>query len=117
MITLNRKYAIKNRNIGVAMLVTAVVFIVLSFVMGSVGYAEIVAIGAFVGGGINAMLNAGKVSKRYEKYFNEGSVKTIAELANELGLKEKTVLINLHTLAKNSDGRRLKKCENVKFEA
>ncbi len=117
MIILNRKNATSMRNLGFGMLAVVVAIVALSIVMGSIGFFEAIAAGALFGGGLASIFGSGAVSKRYATYFNEESVKTIAEIASELGLKEKKVAQDLQYVAKRADRKKLKKCENVKFEA
>ncbi len=117
MIILNRKNATSMKYLGVGMLVTAVVIVALSFLAGGIGLFEAAAVGGLFGGGMSSIFGSAAVSKRYASYFTEESVKTIAEIANELGLKEKKVAQDLQFVAKRADRRKIKKCENVKFEA
>ncbi len=117
MITLYKKNIKKNRNLGIGMLFTAGLFLVWGLMIGSFGYFEIGAIGGLLGGGLTSTLGAGRVGTRYDVYFKEGSVKTLNELAKELGIREKSVATDLQFLTNRADARRVKKCENVKFEA
>ncbi len=117
MITLSRNNGYKMKKTGYLMLVVAGAFLVFGLSVGSFTYLELITIGALIGTGGSTIIKVDILSKRYAEYFNNGDVKTIAEIASELGVKEKFTISNLQFFADRADRKKLKNCENVKFEA
>ncbi len=116
MITLNMKSSQYFKKLGFATVIAAFVFFVIGIFIGEFTDLVLVSIGVMIGSGGASVINANAMDERYATYFENGSVKTISELATELGLKEKVVIKNLTIYAKRPDRKNLKRCENVKFE-
>ncbi len=115
MVTVNKNNANYFKKLGFAMTIVGSASIVVGILMGGYTDLQLISLGVLMGAGFTSVLNVNKMNERYAMYFNNDSVKSISNLANELEIKEKDVIKNLGIYVKRVDRKSLKNCENVKF--
>ncbi len=131
MITLTQSNLNKNRITGLLAGVVGIIIIIATigeFSATGIGFSNademfdsLVAIfqvicGLIVTGiGFITHFTAKKTGPKFESYFEQKRVTTIAEIATELNITNEAVIKSLSLFASRPDIKKLRKCENVQF--